>query len=78
MGVAHRLEYSWVRLLASKSGGACSAYIISWPGAIILQTQEACLSCIVSPLLQMMYASRGSQLPLLVAVVILGGLDEIC
>ena len=40
--------------------------------------QEACLMCDVSPFLQMMPVSYGSQLPLLVAVVVLGGLDEIC
>ena len=32
MGAAHRLEYSWVRLLASKSGGACSIYVEYWHG----------------------------------------------
>ena len=36
------------------------------------------LMCVVSPFLQMIPASHGSQLPLLVAVVELDGLDEIC
>ena len=78
MGVAHKLEYSWVRLPASMPGVACSVYMMSWHGAITLQMQEACLMCVVSPFLQMIPASHGSQLPLLVAVVTLDGLDEIC
>jgi hypothetical protein len=46
--------------------------------AVTLQMQEACLLCVVSPFLQMLPVSHGSQLPLLVAVIVLGGLDEIC
>ena len=40
--------------------------------------QEAYVMCVVSPFLQMIPPGHGSQLPLLVAVVELGGLDEIC
>ena len=43
-----------------------------------LQIQEACLMCVVSPFLWRIPASHGLQLPLLVAAVVLGGLDEIC
>ena len=34
--------------------------------------------CVVSPFLQILPVSHGLQLPLLVAVVVLAGLDEIC
>ena len=78
MGVAHRMEYSWVRLPACKPRGACSVCIMSWHGAVISQMQEAYLMCVVSPFLQILHVSHGSQLPLLVAVVVLVGLDEIC
>ena len=46
--------------------------------AVTLQMQEACLLCVVSPFLQMLPVSHGLQLPLLVAIVVLGGLGEIC
>ncbi len=80
MGVAHRLEYSWVRLpaAASRPEGACSVYITSWHGAVISQVQEACLMCVVFPFLQILPVSHGLQLLLLVAIVVLGGLGEIC
>ena len=45
--------------------------------AVTLQMQEAC-QCFVSPFLQVLPVSHGSQLPVLVAVVVLGGLDEVC
>ncbi len=78
MGVAHRLEYSWVRLLASRLGGACRVHVEEWHDAVTLHMQEACLLCVVSPFLQVLPVSHGSQLLLLVAVVVLAGLDEIC
>ena len=58
--------------------GACSVCIMSWHGAVILQMQVACLMCVVSPFLQILPVNHGLQLPLLVAVVVLAGLDEIC
>jgi len=40
--------------------------------------QETCQSSLVSPCLLMLLVSQGLQLPRLVAVAAIGGLDEIC
>ena len=77
MGVAHMLEYSWVRLLASKLKGACSVYLEQWHGGCHIAYARS-LSVFCLPIPAVLPVSYGSQLPLLVAVAVLGGLDEVC
>ncbi len=45
--------------------------------AVTLQMQEAC-TCVVSTFLQVLPVSHGLQQPVLVTVVVFGGLDESC
>lgn len=62
MGLAHRLEYSWIRLLASRLAGAYSVHVeyISMDSSTP-QMQEACMF-VVSTILQVFPAMSCSLL----------------